>query len=130
MVGVVSFPSTAERLSFFGMSEDAPAANTTRPRADTVSGSSPTDRGPARFHRVHGAIRVGEHVEMRITTQLPHEGRPARLVVRVWQRRPDGNWWPDAGLPGVWITSADAEDFAKAVNEAARRLAAEARGAG
>jgi len=121
----MSFPTTAPRLEFFDLPEDAP--NPVCARVDAaVSGSTP-DRGPARFHHLHGAIPIGRATELRITTQAASDGRPARLVIRAWQERPEGAWWPDARSPGVWVPAGDVQAFAEAVTEAARYLNSEAK---
>jgi len=130
----MSYPTTAARLAFFGM-QDAPAANTTRARIDavasghaaTVSGRDSGDRGPARFHQLHGAIPIGHGAELRITTQDAFDGQPPRLVIRTWRQKRDATWWPEIHLPGVWIQAGDVQAFAKAVAEAAQHLAGEAK---
>jgi hypothetical protein len=72
----MSFPSTAARLAFFDLPEDAPTPNSTRTRVDAVAAGSA--RGPARFHRLHGSIPIGRDTELRITTQGAREGESRR----------------------------------------------------
>lgn len=111
------------RLAFF--EPEASPARTPTPRPRSAS-----DPGPAVHHRLHGAVEVGLGAELRITTQAgtthKSNNHPARIVIRRWFRKPDGNWWPVPGDSGVAITAGYASAFARAVAAAVEALAAEA----
>lgn len=114
----MSFPTTAARLEFFGMSEDAPAPNSTRARVDAVcSGQAEQIARPESRHRVHGRIPAARD-EIRVTTV------DGRLWIRPWHLNNAGEWWPvrDKGIQ-IWATEIAA--FKDAVTEAARCLAGE-----
>lgn len=121
--------STAARLAFFGMSEDAPAPlNPTRARVDAVAGT-PSDPGPSKNHRFHGAIQLSGANEIRVSTQAARVTRSgqkesARLIVRRWHLGHGGWWWTSPTEPGITISAGDAEAFGRAVAAAVEALTA------
>jgi len=124
----MSFPSTAARLAFFDLPEDAPAPNPILARVDAAVAGPPSDRGPARFHTLHGSIPIGRDTELRITSQGAREGgRPPRVVIRIWGQRRNGVWWPLKREPGVTIDADRAEEFGRAVAAAVAAMVSEAK---
>lgn len=120
--------SADARLAFYDEPEPgrAPSPSATRARIDAAA--SGHAEGPARWHRVHGAITIATD-ELRVTTQPAHRKgnfvEPARLLIRLWHQGPGGVWWPDSRNRGVAIEAANAEAFATAINAAVARLRAE-----
>jgi hypothetical protein len=118
----MSFPTTAARLSFFGMGEDAPAANTTRARVDAaVSCSSPA--APL-FEK---SFPIGKHGQYVVQALPANDFAPARLVIRRWTATHTGKWEPVHNEPGICIFASRAEAFARAVVAAGAALEGEPR---
>jgi hypothetical protein len=113
-----TLPGTAARLSFFGMSEDAPAPNSARARVDAVcSSSSPADAGT-----VHGSITLGRGGQIRVMVYPKNDDYPARLSIRRWAIGSDGQWSPVHRQDGILIHYHHARAFADAVAEACAAL--------
>jgi hypothetical protein len=112
--------SADPRMEFF--EPEASPARTPTPRPRSAS-----DPGPSIYHQLHGSIPLPCNQELRVTTQRSlGPDRPARLVVRRWFKKPDGNWWPVPGDSGTVLTGHDAQAFAIAVAAAFQSLAGEA----
>lgn len=121
--------STAARLSFFGMSEpEAPAPSPTpAPRGPTPTPRPASDRGPEAVHRLHGAVHIKPGVELRVTSQPPTAGRPARILIRRWQQDEANRWWPVRSSTDIcWsLHGKDAQSFARAVVSAVKLISTE-----
>lgn len=120
----MSFPSTAARLEFFDMPENAPApaVNPTRARVDAVCSSSTTSSAG----QVHGTVDLGRGGQIRVMTYPPDRDHPARISIRRWAKDRDGRWSPVHRQDGVVVYAFHAAEFARAVADACKALEGEA----
>jgi len=107
-------PSTAERLAFFGMTDESKDIRHAY--------------GPSQFHCVHGVFPKGQGQETRVTTTVrgPYE-KSARLHIRTWRADANGVWWPLKNDHGCSIQAEHAETFGRAIAAAVATLASEAK---
>jgi hypothetical protein len=114
---------TDPRMEFF--EPEAPPASTPTPRPRPCPASDP---GPSIDHRLHGAIPLPRDQELRVTTQRSlGPDRPARLLIRRWFKKPDGNWWPVPGDSGSVFTGHDVQVLGRAVTTAVQAIEQDAK---
>src|SRR5204862_495160 len=117
---------------FFGMAEPEATPGPARAAVDAVAAGHAVDVGPARFHRLFGAIPIRPGHELRVTGQglrvMPNATTsPARIVIREWYRSGDGIWRLNPHRNGIAVNASKVAAFARIVAEAARHLAGEAK---
>ena len=121
----MSEPTTAQRLEFFGMTDESHL-----PPHISEPPPGPRDVGPSAIHKLHGAICAAVN-ELRITTQPARQNarghvEPARVCIRFWHKDSNGRWWTDKRNPGITIEAKHAAEFGRAVAAAVAALAEEA----